>query len=77
MKNKGFLTLFLILGISGGISYYARFIVNPKAEAKEEKISKLIIEKKEKEEKLEKLESRFEIVENENKDLKAMKEGKK
>lgn len=77
LKNKVLVTLFVILGVSIGLECYSRFVVKDKREENQRKITELLSEKKEKEEKLLKIENKFKVYDNENKDLKAMKEVKK
>ncbi|ACZ09969.1 Uncharacterised protein [Sebaldella termitidis] len=75
--KKVVVTLLAVVMISGGAEYYSHFVVSVKKGANEKEVSKLLAEKKEKEEQFKLTEIKLKRFEDENKDLKELKEGKK
>ena len=75
--KKVLAALFGLVIISGAAEYYSHTVVKNKKSANEKEIAKLIAEKTEKEEQLKLKEIKLKRFEEENKDLKELKEGKK
>ena len=75
--KKVVVTLLAVLMVSGAAEYYSHFVVKVKKGANEKEVSKLLAEKKEKEEQFKLTEIKLKRFEDENKDLKELKEGKK
>ena len=75
--KKVLIILLAVLVVSGAAEYYSHFVVNVKKGVNEEEVTKLLAEKKGKEEKFRLTEVKLKRFENENKELKELKEGKK
>lgn len=75
--KKVMIVLFGVLLLAGAAEYYSHTIIKEKKVINEDEISKLLAEKKEREEKLKLMEVKLKRFEEENKDLKELKEGKK
>ena len=75
--KKVFIALLAVLIVSGAAEYYSHSVVKAKKEDNEKEISKLLAEKKEKEEKYKLTGIKLKRFQEENKDLKELKEGKK
>ena len=75
--KKVLIVLFGVLLLAGAAEYYSHTIIKEKKVINEDEISKLLAEKKEREEKLKLMEVKLKRFEEENKDLKELKEGKK
>ena len=75
--KKVFVGLIAILVVSGVAEYYSHSVLKDKTISNEQEISKLLAEKKEKEEKFQLTEIKLKRFQDENKDLKELKEGKK